>query len=130
MKRFDLEKAKNGAAVCMRDGTPAKILDFDFNGKIAYKYKDNGREYFATCLPTGKHETFDGRNDPKYDLFMAPVCGYMAIKANSENIAYGLRLHTTLEDAKKEVESLTFDKYSRFLAYAKVEILDEEEDEQ
>ena len=114
----------------MRNGTPAKIMDFDFNGEIAYKFKDiEGKDYMATCLPTGKHETLDG-SESQYDLFMEPVCGYMLIIANSENTAYGLRLHTTLEDAKKEAESLTFDKYSRFLAYAKVELLDEEEDEQ
>lgn len=38
MKIFDLEAAKNGAAVCLSDGTPVKILDFDFNGKLIFKF--------------------------------------------------------------------------------------------
>ncbi|MBR6333720.1 MAG: hypothetical protein IKR77_04930 [Bacteroidales bacterium] len=130
MKRFDLEKAKNGAAVCLMDGTPVKILDFDYNGLILYKHVSGDKELLHTVNGDGRAISHCGTHVAEFDLFMQPICGYMAIKTNSENIAYGLRLHSTLEDAKKEVESLTFDKYSRFLAYAKVELLDEEENEQ
>ena len=125
MKKFDLEKAKNGAAVCRMDGTPVKILDFDYNGLILYKYVSGDREQLHTVIRAGRDIS-----NCEFDLFMQPICGYMAITANSENIAYGLRLHSTLEDAKKEMECILFDKDSRLLAYAKVELLDEEEDEQ
>lgn len=130
MKKFDLEKAKNGAAVCLMDGTPVKIIDFDYNGLILYKHVSGDRELLHTVNGDGRAISNCGTHVEEFDLFMTPVCGYMAIIANSENIAYGSRLHTTLEDAKKEVECIVFDKYQRFLAYAKVELLDEEEDEQ
>ena len=44
MEKFNLKKAENGEAVCLGDGTPVKILDFDYQGKILYKYKSQRQD--------------------------------------------------------------------------------------
>lgn len=127
MKPFNLKKAKNGAAVCMIDGTPAKILDFDYNGLILYKQASGDRELLHTVNGDGRCITNSGEHVEEFDLFMQPTFGFIAIMTNADNIAFGSRLHPTFEDVKKEVEGMTFDKYLSFLAYAKVEFLDDEE---
>lgn len=65
MKKFDIEKAKKGAAVCLRDGTPVKILDFDYNGMVLFKYLSEQE------TPDGKKEERLGL-DKDQDLFMTP----------------------------------------------------------
>lgn len=93
MKKFDIEKAKNGAAVCMRDGTPVKILDFDYNGSILFKYQSGEPEdgvtmdNIGTARQNGKACGVNpnaGTKNPK-DLFMAQVYGYMNVFKNEDN---------------------------------------------
>lgn len=133
MKKFDIEKAKNGAAVCLRDGSPVKILDFDFNGEILYKYKDfrkPERYLVSHCGKDGIHISSPVmKHDPRYDLFMEPISGYMIITIMDEKCeAFGGKLHPTLEEAKAELETIIFDKYTRFMSYAKVELIETEEE--
>lgn len=128
MKPFDLEKAKNGAQVCLEDGTPAKILDFDFNGDILYKVKvtaDDGSTHEATILveqdgKRGKHETgYDRKN---LDLYMAPVVAYMNVYRNKSEHLYGAIIHTTKEECRQRRE---LDGSGVFFCIAKAELLDE-----
>lgn len=95
MKKFDIEKAKNGAAVCLRDGTPVKILDFDYNGKILYKFltveKDkDGKENMEYELGWADVNgigfgRYANQTDRCRDLIMAPVYGYMNVFKNEDN---------------------------------------------
>lgn len=131
MKEFNLEKAKNGAAVCMKDGTPVKILDFELlrpDGlEIVYKYKDDyGRELLAFTDNSGKSTMVVTEEEGYHDLFMAPTVGYMCIYKLSEETLAGGTLRATLEECASDRELLkdNFD-ISVFRCYAKVELLDD-----
>ncbi len=129
MKPFDLEKAKNGAAVCLSDGSPVKILDFDFNGDILYKFKDTDHSGITVELTVlvgqdgkrGKHNI--GYDWKKLDLYMAPVVAYMNVYRDKDNECLrGGRIYASEEDcetAKKRSHS------SIFFCKAKIELLDE-----
>lgn len=134
MKPFDLEAAKNGAAVCLRDGRPAKILDFNFHfpegDMILYKYYDNDvgydieqiAEVTGTCIKMVTKE----ENARKYDLFMAPVYSYAKIYINRTiKELYSGKLCATIEEA-----AIQKDKVYPNLEYfcmAKIEMFHEEE---
>lgn len=135
MKEFDIEKAKNGAAVCLRDGTPVKILDFDFNGLVLFK-----------CLsemeaPDGKKEerlgwaTIEGQGRGRYgtchdqdqDLFMTPVNVYMNVYKNETNkVLVGSVVRATLEECKEAGKGAPMENMEWF-CHARVELLEEEE---
>lgn len=134
MKKFDIEKAKNGAAVCLRDGTPVKILDFDYKGKVLYKFLSE-RE-----APDGKKEeklgwaNVDGEGlgryangtDPGKDLFMAPVYGYMAVYKNEDNkVLAGGVIRATEEECTEAGKKDMSDRLKWFCV-ARVELLEEE----
>lgn len=132
MKEFNLEKAKNGAAVCMRDGTPVKILDFEFahpNGKaIFYKYKVGDLEDFAFADMSGKVLMITKKEEQcKYDLFMTPTVGYMCIYNHNGEILIGGELKTTLSECRSERESISAFSINHFYCYAKVELLENPE---
>lgn len=131
MKPFDLEKAKNGAAVCLRDGRPAKILDFNFHfpegDMILYKYYDNDAGYdteliaevTGTCLKIVTNE----QDKRKYDLFMAPVYAYINVfKSEDGTRLHGGTLYPTPEDCKKRAKR-TWN--ARPFCIARVELLDD-----
>ena len=71
MKEFDLEAAKNGAAVCTRDGRPARIICYDAKGggyPIIVLIDDGGIENPVDVNENGEY--FEGCEDED-DLFMA-----------------------------------------------------------
>lgn len=126
MKPFNLEKAKNGAAVCLEDGTPVKILDFDFNGDILYKVKvtqDSGRTLEGTIVVDQKgvrrENGYDGKN---LNLYMAPIVGYMCVLKNVQTgKLIGYEIYSNLSDAEFN-EAIPLG--CTCFGYAKVELLD------
>lgn len=135
MKPFNLEKAKRGAAVCMRDGTPVKILDFDYNGCILYKYpvKDPYSDETVKSEYYMMHVDREGKfnngkdSDRKwsdFDLFMVPTIGYMNIYKLTnwkDEKLEGSMLHPDIESC--EANRLS---HNCFFCMAKVELLDED----
>jgi len=132
MKKFDLEAAKNGAAVCLRDGTPVKILDFDFNGRIIYKKKfiyPNGAELYelAHCDKEGNGLRLCLINEPdkEFDLFMAPVYGYACIyKDTMTSVLSTNYIHETYEEARR---NMTTGPDEEFFCIARLEMFFEKE---
>ena len=135
MKQFDIEKAKNGAAVCLRDGTPVKILDFDYNGMVLFKYlseqeapdgKKEERLGWATIngYGRGRHGTCP---DKDQDLFMTPVYGYTSVYKNDTNkVLLGGVIRATLEECK-DAGKVAPNEHLRWFCHARVELLDEGE---
>ena len=128
MKEFNIEKAKNGSAVCLRDGTPVKILDFDYNGNVLYETERYGikNNYIANkegvCI-----DPFDDMWLPKYNLYMAPVYGFMNVYKNEANmILVGGVVRATLEECKKAGKVAPMENLEWF-CHARVELLEEEE---
>lgn len=135
MKQFDIEKAKNGAAVCLRDGTPVKILDFDYNGMVLFKYLSEQE------APDGKKEerlgwaTEDGYGRGRYgtcpdkdqDLFMTPVYGYMNVfKHEGDKVLVGGVIRATHEECIEAGEA-DLNANLKWFCVARVELLDEGE---
>lgn len=122
METFDLEKAKNGAEVCRIDGAPAKILDFDYNGKIIYKFRDKFGKWEARM--TDQEGNADNRID---DLFMSPNYAYATIYKNefSQDL-YSGKLCASKEEAEMQKDSTAPD--MRKFCIAKIELLLEEEE--
>lgn len=117
MKPFDLEKAKNGDNVCRIDGTPAKILDFDYNEWIIYKYKDQFGRWRAV------HVDELGKADEKIDnLYMAPRIAYMNVYKEDGPTLVGDTLHVTKEECGKRFGTADEE---RFFCIAKVELLED-----
>ena len=130
MKPFDLEKAKNGAAVCMRDGTPVRILDFNFCGnRILYKFRTKQDEERTNDVNKNGIADYNSTLADSYaDLFMAPIYGYMVLRKN--NIAKQVRggkLHSELAEAIKEKETSQKEnnEYRKFFSLARVELIQE-----
>lgn len=129
MKKFDLEAAKNGAAVCLRNGTPAKILDFQFRfvegDMILYKFFSvfNGEDTEMFADQTGKCDRAGIDDDArKYDLFMAPVYAYATIYINRHTKElYSGKLCSTEEMAKMQKDNVYPD-MEKF-GMARIEIL-------
>lgn len=131
MKKFDLEAAKNGAAVCLRDGTPVKILDFDFNGEILCKAKipefenrdtafcidNSGKSIWPIDLKIGKSD--------KLKVFMAPVYGYACIyKDIMTSVLSTNYIHETYEEARR---NMTTGPDEEFFCIARLEMFFEKE---
>lgn len=130
MKPFDLEKAKNGAAVCLRDGRPAKILDFKFHfpegDMIFYKFYDDdaGSDIDLIAEVTGKCITVREEDARKYDLFMAPVYAYINVfKSEDGTRLHGGTLYPTPEDCVKRAKR-TWN--ARPFCIARVELLEDQ----
>ena len=135
MKKFDLEAAKNGADVCLRDGTPAKILDFEYrfaDGEmILFKYHDivfsedivRCADLTGRCCDNLVHE--DCR---KFDLFMAPVYAYACIyKDPMTGVLSTNYIHPTYKEAK--ANQLMDCEDREFFCHARIEMLFKEEQE-
>lgn len=135
MKKFDLESAKNGAAVCLRDGTPAKILDFEFHNPdgdlIIYKYYniDCHGEINMFADQTGRCvKIFIDGDARKYDLFMAPVYAFACIyKDPMTGVLSTNYIHQTYEEAK--ANQLMDCEDREFFCHARIEMLFNEEQE-
>lgn len=128
MKPFDLEKAKNGAEVCLGDGTPVKIMDFDFNDllmvKIPYMGRD-GREISILCLYHKNGDTAD-MDEPKEKrrLFLRPKTGYMKVyRNNSTGLLEGDTIYADFTSVKYDAGSPIG---KDFFCFAKVELLEPE----
>lgn len=122
MKKFDIEKAKNEAAVCLRDGTPVKIIDFDCNGKILYKKKELSNGKKADVLGWA---TTEGRGLKETGL--GPVYGYMNVYMNETNkVLVGGVVRATLEECKEAGKGAPMENLEWF-CHARVELLEEEE---
>lgn len=118
MKKFDIEKAKNGAAVCLRDGTPVKILDFDFNGRIVARYQ--------VADSAGRtHDRLD--QFERDELFMSPKFAYMNVYKNETNkVLVGGVIRATLEECIGAGKDAPMENLKWF-CHARVELLDEGE---
>lgn len=118
MKQFDIEKAKNGAAVCLRDGTPVKILDFDFGGKVVVRFR-----LIDSC---GREE--DRLNVLDHgELYMAPVYGYMNVfKHEGDKVLIGGVIRATHEECIEEEEAV-LNANLKWFCVARVELLDKGE---
>lgn len=135
MKEFDLEKAKNGAAVCMRDGTPVKILDFEYKhpdgNAILYKYdewnfdKKNIESTMFTDLSGKCIMIVPDELSGRFDLFMAPITGYMSTYRDENGNLVGGTVFVELEDCEKEKDRYEQTDRYHFFRYAKVELLDD-----
>lgn len=118
MKKFDIEKAKNGAAVCLRDGTPVKILDFDFCGKVVVRF----RQIDSCGMEENRLDVFDHG-----ELYMAPVYGYMNVYKNETNkVLVGGVVRATLEECIGAGKDAPMENLEWF-CHARVELLDEGE---
>lgn len=129
MKPFDLEKAKNGGSVCLSDGTPVKILDFDFNGNILYKVRvtqDNGKTIDGTIVVNqrGVREE-NGYDGKELNLYMAPICGYMVLYKTEKEELVGGQLYSEKKKAEQEAVNQIGNDYVNIFSLAKVEILDD-----
>ena len=125
MKKFDIEKAKNGASVCLDDGTPARILDFEYNAnRIVFKFAtESGTENIGYCFTDG----YD--NGGEQVLFMAPVIGYTVLYKTRDGSIFSRELRSCKELAEEERDRFKEvvrdgDAFS-FFSLAKVELLDE-----
>lgn len=122
MKKFDLEAAKNGSAVCMRGGTPVKILDFEFdNGDakvILFKYYSKQRERDITMTTDLSGDNYN------VILFMAPTIAYAAIYKNTNSKElYSGKLVPTKEEAETMKDSV-YPELEKF-CIGKIELLDD-----
>jgi len=128
MKQFDIEKAKNGAAVCLRDGTPVKILDFDYNGNILYEIVRHGIKNHWIANNEGVCiDPFDDAWYPKYNLYMAPVYGFMNVYKNEANMTLvGGVISATLEECIGAGKDAPMENL-KWSCHARVELLEEEE---
>lgn len=132
MKKFDIEKAKNGAAVCLRDGTPVKILDFDYNGNILYKYTYEDSDGKKTEeLEWADKDGYglchhSGDKDKDKDLFMTPVYGYMNVFKNEDNkVLVGGVIRATREECAESAKTDLMPG-TKWFCVARVELLEEE----
>lgn len=125
MKEFNIEKAKNGAAVCLRDGTPVKILDFDYNGNVLYEIERYGIKNHWIANNEGVCDMWL----PKYNLYMAPVYGFVNVYKNEANmILVGGVVRATLEECKEAGKDAPMENLEWF-CHARVELLDDGEEE-
>ena len=134
MKKFDLEAAKNGAAVCLNDGTPVYIIDFDFNGRILCKTKGPGAMERMTvfCIDESGESVWpvnlNVKRSYRLQVFMAPVYAYACIyKDPMTGVLSTNYLHQTLVDAKANRLHSTEDR--EFYCHARIEMFFKEEQE-
>lgn len=124
MKPFNLEKAQNGEPVCRKDGRPAKILDFNINGGILYKYYDEVEktEFTVTANKDGR-----ATGDSDGNLYMGKKIAWATIYKNEySNELYSGKLCSTREEAEIQKEKL-FSDMKKF-CMAKIELIEEEEE--
>lgn len=76
LKPFDLEAALKGAKVVTRGGFPARIICTDrkgYNQPVIFLLNSGNIETSHACSLNGKYYFYDGDEESKHDLFMAPV---------------------------------------------------------
>lgn len=103
LKPFDLEAAKAGAKVVMRDGTPVRIICFDRKDKysvVALAEDDKGSEVVNTYSSNG---IFFLRHESPEDLFMAPVAmtNFAPIFLTSQGRELGI-IYDSREEAEED----------------------------
>lgn len=118
MKQFDIEKAKKGAAVCLRDGTPVKILDFDFEGLVVARFQ----EFDKAGRKRDRLEKF-----APHELYMSPKFAYMNVfKAGDDSALVGGVIRATHEECIEAGEA-DLNANLKWFCVARVELLDEGE---
>lgn len=134
MRKFDLLSAKAGDRVCLRNGLPAKILDFDYNGVILYKFTEtladgskcdesNFANQDGACMNTMRYEERERR---MYDLMMAPKYAFMNVYMREEDTTLiGDEIH---EDLSKCDDCRIYSTDKKFLCYARIELFYNEHD--
>lgn len=119
MKQFDIEKAKNGAAVCLRDGTPVKILDFDFEGLVVARFQ----EFDKAGRKRDRLERFG-----HHELYMSPRFAYMNVfKHEGDKALVGGVIRATHGECIEAGET-DLNANLKWFCVAKVELLDEGEE--
>jgi len=113
MKEFDIEKAKAGAPVCTRDGRPARIICWDYQGYNVEKEEDkfpiialvkcyDGERAFL-YRETGK------TRDKKIDIMMAPVKHEGWVNINPAGKYCFSTIFDTQEEAEARASSATIE---------------------
>lgn len=109
MKPFDLELAKQGNPVCMKNGVPVKILDFNFEDRdfsIVAKWNDGNYGHIEYYTKEGNYYK-SGMPSPK-DLYMVTkkregwVNIYSSYNCYTEKIYDTGAIFETKEMAEKE----------------------------
>lgn len=129
MKPFNLEKAMAGEPVCMRDRRPVKILDFYYNGKILYKYKDKrytvNEEWFTLSVDReGNYNKEHGSDDR--DLMMDDKKAYMNVYKREDGILIGGNIYPSEEDLpiEESMHNIVNSNSPSFFCKAKVILID------
>lgn len=127
MKPFNLKKAQNGEPVCRKDGRPAKILDFNFNGRILYKWFSESQQKEHTQITDINGRVERGVTE-EAELRMATKTAWATIyeKEYSQELYCG-KLCSTREEAEKQKE-IWIPKMKKF-GMAKIELIEEEEEQ-
>lgn len=126
MKPFNLEKAMAGVPVCMRSGKPVKILDFDFNEKIVYKYFDEIINLWIV-KDVDKEGYFDRASGQDYrDLLMADKEAYMNVYKRDDGILIGGNIYPSEEDLpiEESMHNIVNSNSPSFFCKAKVILID------
>lgn len=105
MKEFDLEKAKNGAKVCTRDGREARIICFDMNNVypiVALVRDEEGGEILKLYYSDGTY--LIGEEKSKWDLMLAGEKkeGWVNIYRGDNGNPYPGKVRENKETAIKE----------------------------
>lgn len=117
MKNFDYEKALNGDPVCLKNGTPVKIIDFEYNrNSIVFKYNEDGKQILKQCFKNGK---LGYTMDHPCILFMKPKIAFMKVYRTEDMKAVGSRIFASKEEAERSDEDI-----QNCIGLAKVEFID------
>lgn len=108
MKPFDLEKAKAGAKVCLKNGVPARIVFFDVRSAypIVALVEDGDSERVLTFNNEGRF--YASGIDDSFDLAMAQEKheGWVNIyRTHSGGRQCGI-IYSTKDEAEKNVSNL------------------------
>jgi hypothetical protein len=102
MQKFDLELAKQGHPVCTRDGRPARIVDYNYEGSepiVAIIKTMGGCESIETYTNDGR---WNSKKHPN-DLIMAPVKheGWVNVFNDGKDNYTGNKIYATKEEAEE-----------------------------
>lgn len=119
MKKFDLEKAKAGEPVMMKNGTPVRILCFDFKHEtfpIVCAIEDGDCEILATYTEEGRVDLTHSDED----LVMAPIIHvkYANFYFHRKN---GYEVGIFYDSEEKALSNTIKDEVSEYIKTIKVE---------
>lgn len=119
MKKFNLEEAKAGKPVMMKNGTPVRILCFDFKHEkypIVCAIENENCEALAIYTEEGR---IDSSNSDE-DLVMAPIINvrYANFYFNVKN---GYEVGVFYDSEEKALSNIIKDEVSKYIKTIKVE---------